>query len=103
MRRPFSIESFPVLDAHWTVVPAKSGDEVLVCLDLGGGEGPVVARAEWIPSSLGGFLAWHVNDEDFVEDPRWVKGALLEAVREMALDIHEQHEAERRKEGGTWT
>ena len=101
MTRPFAIDSFPAGDAYWVVVPSKSGDEVQVALDLGGGEGPSICVIEWIPSQStpeGGFLAFSFNSECVFTAPEWLPRNVIASAKRMALDIYARQEEERRAE-----
>jgi hypothetical protein len=89
--RPFAIEAFP-LTASLVVVPSKDDEDTVdVAMDFGGGEGPILAAAEWVPSAGmvgGGFLCWTINGELVTDDPRWLPTDVLMMVRRMARTLH---------------
>ena len=100
--KPFAIESFPIGDAHWVVVPSPDGDGIQVRIDTGGGNGPLVAEAEWIPAryerilsnevGTPGFLAWHLEGDTVFTVPIWVPTEVLRATQTMAVQMYTEQQ-----------
>lgn len=102
--KSFLIESFPMeRSGRWVVLPSEDREEVQVRLDLGGGDGPVVAEAEWVPAkgieegSIG-FLCWHIEGDSVFAAPNWAPTTVVRSVQMMAMKLHEWQKEEGRKE-----
>jgi hypothetical protein len=84
---PFVTKAIPAGDTYWVAVPSKNGEVVELCLDIGGGEGPLIATAEWISSAgmrEGGFLCWVLGGDILTDAPNWMPASVIRAVQEVA-------------------
>ena len=101
--KPFKIDAFPVGEANWIVIPDAERYYVQVRMEIGGGgEGPLVCEADWIPHryervegtdiAAPGFLAWHIDGDTVFTAPTWLPPVVLRAVQEMAIWLHIENE-----------